>query len=66
VLLGIVPFGVITGVAMVASGIPPEVLVQNEQLPAGVVAIAVAWRWRTTFATIIAGLLALHLFAWLF
>jgi branched chain amino acid efflux pump len=44
----------------------PEVLVQNEQLPAGVVAIAVAWRWRTTFATIIAGLLALHFFAWLF
>jgi branched-subunit amino acid transport protein len=43
----------------------PEVLVQNEQLPAGVVAIAVAWRWRMTFATIIAGLLALHLFAWL-
>ena len=43
----------------------PEVLVQNEQLPAGAVAIAVAWRWRTTFATIIAGLLALHFFAWL-
>lgn len=43
----------------------PEVLVQNEQLPAGVVAIAVAWRWRTTFATIVAGLLALHFFAWL-
>ena len=43
----------------------PEVLVQNEQLPAGAVAIAVAWRWRMTFATIIAGLLALHLFAWL-
>jgi branched-subunit amino acid transport protein len=43
----------------------PEVLVQNEQLPAGVVAIAVAWRWRMTFATIIAGLLALHFFAWL-
>ena len=42
----------------------PEVLVQNEQLPAGVVAILVAWRWRMTFATIIAGLLALHLFAW--
>jgi branched-subunit amino acid transport protein len=76
VLLGIVPFGIITGVAMVASGIPPrvamrmsvvapEVLLQNEQLPAGVVAIAVAWRWRMTFATIIAGLLALHFFAWL-
>ena len=44
----------------------PEVLVQNEQLPAGVVAIAVAWRWRMTFATIIAGLLALHFFAWAF
>jgi branched-subunit amino acid transport protein len=43
----------------------PEVLQQNEQLPAGVVAIAVAWRWRMTFATIIAGLLALHFFAWL-
>jgi branched-subunit amino acid transport protein len=40
-------------------------LVQNEQLPPGVVAIAVAWRWRMTFATIIAGLVALHFFAWL-
>jgi branched-subunit amino acid transport protein len=44
----------------------PEVLVMNEQLLAGVVAIAVAWRWNRTFATIAAGLLALHLFAWLF
>jgi len=43
----------------------PEVLVQNEQLPAGVVAIAAAWRWRMTFVTIIAGLFALHFFAWL-
>jgi len=43
----------------------PEVLVRNEQLPAGVVAIAVAWRWRMTFATIVAGLVALHFFAWL-
>jgi len=43
----------------------PEIAVGNEQLLAGVVAIAVAWRWRMTFATIIAGLLALHLFAWL-
>jgi branched-subunit amino acid transport protein len=43
----------------------PEVLVQNEQLPAGAVAIAVAWRWRMTFAAIIAGLAALHFFAWL-
>ena len=44
----------------------PEVLVMNEQLLAGVVAIAVAWRWNRTFATIAAGLLALHFFAWLF
>ena len=42
----------------------PEVLVGNEQLLAGVVAVAVAWRWRMTFATIVAGLLALHFFAW--
>jgi branched-subunit amino acid transport protein len=39
------------------------VLVKNEQLAAGVVAIAVAWRWRMTFATIVAGLAALHFFA---
>jgi branched-subunit amino acid transport protein len=43
----------------------PEVMVQNERLLAGVVAIAVAWRWHSTFATIIAGLLALHLFGFL-
>ena len=43
----------------------PEALVADERLPAAVVAIAVAWRWRMTFATIAAGLLALHLFAWL-
>ena len=43
----------------------PEVIVDNEQLPAGVVAIAVAWRWRVTFATIVAGLAALHLLTWL-
>jgi len=34
----------------------------NERLLAGAVAIAVAWRWRLTFATILAGLAALHLF----
>lgn len=38
---------------------------ENERLLAAVVAIAVAWRWRATFATITAGLLALHLFDWL-
>jgi branched-subunit amino acid transport protein len=44
----------------------PEVAAADERLPAGVVAIAVAWRWRRTFATIAAGLAALHLFSWLF
>jgi branched-subunit amino acid transport protein len=34
----------------------------NERLLAGAVAIAVAWRWRMTSVTIVAGLLALHLF----
>ena len=38
---------------------------QNERLLAGAVAIAVAWRWRLTFATIGSGLIALHLFDWL-
>ena len=37
----------------------------NERLLAGAVAIAVAWRWRLTFATILAGLAALHFFHWL-
>jgi len=49
----------------------PELLLQdqvlylsfhNEKLLAGAVAIAVAWRWRMTSATIAAGLVALHLF----
>jgi branched-subunit amino acid transport protein len=52
----------------------PELLLQkgvlflslnNERLLAGLVAIAVSWRWRLTFATIASGLLALHLFDWL-
>ena len=45
----------------------PEVVLSPgyEQLAAGAVAIAVAWRWRLTFATIVAGLAALHLFHWL-
>ena len=37
----------------------------NERLLAGAVAIAVAWRWRLTFATILAGLAALHFFHWI-
>ena len=43
----------------------PEVAVVDERLAAAVVAIAVAWRWRLTFATIFAGLAALHIFHWL-
>jgi len=43
----------------------PEVAFADERLAAGVVAIAVAWRWRLTFATIFAGLTALHFFHWL-
>lgn len=38
---------------------------QNERLLAGAAAIAVAWRWRLTFATIATGLIALHVFDWL-
>jgi branched-subunit amino acid transport protein len=37
----------------------------NEKLLAGMVAIAVAWRWRMTSLTIAAGLAALHFFDWL-
>jgi branched-subunit amino acid transport protein len=44
----------------------PEVFAPGDELLlAGIVAMAVAWRWRGTFATIAAGLLALHLFEWL-
>lgn len=53
----------------------PELLLQkgvlslgpgNERLLAGAVAIAVAWRFRVSFVTILAGLSALHLFDWMF
>jgi branched-subunit amino acid transport protein len=52
----------------------PELLLQkgvlylslhNERLLAGAAAIAVAWRWRLTSATIASGLVALHFFDWL-
>jgi branched-subunit amino acid transport protein len=44
----------------------PEVFgAADERLLAGAVAIAAAWRWRSTFVTIAAGLAALHLFLWL-
>ena len=38
----------------------------NERLLAGIVAVAVAWRYKGTFGTIVAGLLALHFFDWMF
>jgi len=53
----------------------PELLLQNgvlslapgnERLLAGILAVAVAWRFRATFVTIVAGLIALHLFDWIF
>jgi branched-subunit amino acid transport protein len=53
----------------------PELLLQkgvlslapgNERLLAGIVAIAIAWRFRVTFGTIVAGLVALHFFDWIF
>jgi branched-subunit amino acid transport protein len=53
----------------------PELLLQsgvlslalgNERLLAGTLAVAVAWRFRATFVTIVAGLVALHAFDWLF
>jgi branched-subunit amino acid transport protein len=54
-----VPAAVLTAIWL------PEVALGDERLLAGAVAVAVAWRWRMTFATIVAGLVALHLFAWL-
>ena len=53
----------------------PELLLQkgvlslalgNERLLAGILAVAVAWRFRATFVTIVAGLVALHVFDRLF
>lgn len=42
-----------------------HVSVANPRLLAGIVAIALAWRFRKTFVTIAAGLVALHFFDWL-
>jgi len=53
-----VPAAVLTAIWM--PGVLPGA---DERLLAAAVAIVVAWRWRNTFATIVAGLLALHLFA---
>jgi branched-subunit amino acid transport protein len=60
-----VPAAVLTAIwapELVLSGDAVDISIGNERLLAGLVAIAVAWRWRHTFATIVAGLAALHLF----
>ena len=63
-----VPPAVLTAIwapELVFHGNELQFSLENERLLAGAVAIAVAWRTRLTFATIISGLIALHLFAWL-
>ena len=63
-----VPAAVLTAIwapELLLAGDALAISLQNERLLAGVVAIAVAWRWRLTLATIVAGLLALHFFDWL-
>jgi branched-subunit amino acid transport protein len=64
-----VPAAVLTAIwapeLMLQHGVP-SLGFGNERLLAGLVAIGVAWRWRVTFGTILAGLAALHLFDWMF
>ena len=63
-----VPAAVLTAIwapELLFSGGALAISLHNERLLAGAVAIAVAWRWRETFATIVAGLLALHFFLWI-
>lgn len=63
-----VPAAVLTAIWAPELALQNEVLFlspHNERLFAGAVAIAVAWRYRLTFATIVSGLVALHLFDWL-
>jgi branched-subunit amino acid transport protein len=63
-----VPAAVLTAIWAPELALQKEVLsitLENERLLAGLVAIAVAWRFRATFVTIVSGLLALHLFDWL-
>jgi branched-subunit amino acid transport protein len=63
-----VPAAVLTAIWAPELALQKEVLsltLHNERLVAGLLAIAVAWRFRATFVTIVSGLLALHLFDWL-
>ena len=60
-----VPAAVLTAIwapELLLPGGALSVSIHNERLLAGMVAIAVAWRWHRTFATIAAGLISLHLF----
>jgi branched-subunit amino acid transport protein len=63
-----VPAAVLTAIWAPELALQKEVIflsLENEKLLAGALAIAVAWRYRLTFATIASGLLALHFFDWL-
>jgi branched-subunit amino acid transport protein len=63
-----VPAAVLTAIWAPELALQKEVIsltLNNERLLAGLVAIAVAWRFHATFVTIVSGLLALHLFDWL-
>jgi len=63
--LRFVPAAVLTAIyapeLMVQSG-TIDFSIDNARLLAGLAAIAVAWRLRRTFLTILVGMLALHLF----
>jgi branched-subunit amino acid transport protein len=63
--LRFVPAAVLTAIyapeLMVQSG-AIDLTLDNARLLAGLVAIAVAWRLRRTFFTIVVGMIALHVF----
>ena len=59
-----VPAAVLTAIwtpGLVMHGGAPDLSLSNERLLAGIVAIGVAWRFRLTYLTIFAGMVALHL-----
>ncbi len=59
-----VPAAVLTAIwapELLLHGGTLDLSLANERLLAGTVAIAVAWRFRLTYLTIAAGMLALHL-----
>lgn len=63
--LRFVPAAVLTAIwapELALQGGAVALSLHNERLLAGIVAVAVAWTWRTTLATIVAGLAALHFF----